>query len=221
MHRAARKAGRRDPRERYAAEALIALVTRAGTIRPVTSRAATSRPVRARPGAWRTPRSGAPSSRTATFRPAGPVLDAEIVVMVDLAAVRRGAVEGDEVCTIPGFGDVPVEVPRRLLDAGGFLTLLLRDGTNVHAVHRIGRRIPAALRTALLVERFLTDGEVRCSVEGCDRTRVEWDHITGLADGGRTERVNLQPLCVTHHRRKSAARSGGTRSGVGPDPPGR
>ena len=188
VYRAARSSGRHDPRERYAAEALVALVTRADA-GPARARG------RAAPAA-RTPAAGAPP------------IAAEIVVMADLAALRRGAVEGDEVCTIPGFGDVPVEVPRRLLDTGGFLTLLLRDGINVLAVHRVGRRIPAALRTALLVERFLTDGEVRCSVEGCDRTRVEWDHITAVADGGRTERVNLQPLCVTHHRQKSATGPG-------------
>ena len=116
--------------------------------------------------------------------------------MVDLAAWRRGAVEGDEICTIAGFGDVPVEAPRRLLGEGGFLTLVLREGTRVHAVHRVGRRIPAALRSALVAEAVLADGEIRCAAPGCDRARVERDHVTPVAEGGATEMTNLQPLCV-------------------------
>ncbi len=187
VQRAARAAGRYDARERYAAEALVTLVTGA-TAGDGSAGAAGS--------------------------------DPELVLMVDLEPLRRGSVEGDEICTIPGFGDVPVEVPRRILESGGFFTAVLREGTRVHAVRRYGRRIPAALRSALVVERVLAGGEVRCAAAGCDRTRVEWDHITPVVSGGATEMANLQPLCVAHHRIKTRAGPGGSRSTpAGPDPP--
>jgi 5-methylcytosine-specific restriction endonuclease McrA len=132
----------------------------------------------------------------------------EVVVMIDLDALRRDRVDGEEVCVIPGFGPVPVEVPRRLLEGNPFLTVVVREGSRVHAVRRFGKRIPADLRTALLVEQVLRNGEVRCAVAGCDRTRVQWDHVRPTAYGGMTEMANLQPLCVAHHAQKTAAETG-------------
>lgn len=145
----------------------------------------------------------------------------EVVVMVDLEALRRIRVKGEEVCVIPGFGPVPVEVPRRLLDGDSFLTAVVREGTRVHAVRRFGKRIPASLRPALLVEQVLSKGEVRCAIAGCDRTRVQWDHVEPIAHGGMTEMANLQPLCVAHHAQKTARQTarGPVTNRNGHDPP--
>ena len=140
VRREARAAGRHASRERYAAEALVRVVT--GAADDGTGGGEAGGEVHEVDGA------GGPAP-VSTGRRAPAAGAGELLLMVDLAAWRRGAVEGDEICTIAGFGDVPVEVPRRLLDEGGFLTLVLREGTRVHAVHRVGRRIPAALRSAL------------------------------------------------------------------------
>ena len=212
--REARAAGRRASRERYAAEALVRVVT--GAADDGTGGGEAGGEVHEVDGA------GGPAP-VSTGRHAPAAGAGELLLMVDLAAWRRGAVEGDEICTIAGFGDVPVEVPRRLLDEGGFLTLVLREGTRVHAVHRVGRRIPAALRSALVAEAVLADGEIRCATPGCDRTRVEWDHVTPVAESGLTEMTNLQPLCIAHHRIKSRAQTplptSKRRARAGPDPP--
>jgi hypothetical protein len=167
VFREAHRAGRRDPIERYAAEALVRVVT------------------------W----DGAPSSRA----------DNGVMVLVSRDALRRGRVEGDELCTVPGFGDVPVEVPRRMLDQDAFLTGLLHDGAQVQLVKRFGRRPSAAVKTALVAQAVLAHGNVVCDVEGCDRTDIEWDHIVPFADGGTTTAGSMTPKCRGHHRTKTIA----------------
>jgi hypothetical protein len=200
IFREARRVGRRDRADRYAAEALVAVVT-----------------------------------GTAASRPVGP----GVVVLVDLPALAHGNVEGDEVCLVPGYGDVPVGVARRLLDDNAFVIGVLRDGTNVLAVKGFGRRFPTAVRTALTVESVLRDGELRCAHPGCDRRIVTWDHVVGVAQGGASVKENGQPLCFEHNndkgirdnhpsaararsgsRRRPATRRRAARRGSrGPDPP--
>jgi hypothetical protein len=158
-----------EPHHRFAADALVGLVTGAAP--------------------------GAPPGR------------ADVVIHVSRDALRRGWVEGDEICTVEGVGDVPVEVARRLLDDDAFLKGVLVDGTEVKRVKHFGRRPSAAVRTALEVEAFLEHGGVRCSVPACDRRAgIEWDHIEPRAHGGPTEIGNLQPLCGHHHGEKTAGR---------------
>ena len=89
--RRADKEGRRESHDRYAAEALVAVVT---------------------------------ASAATASKGSG----AEVITVVSADALRRGWLEGDELCTIPGFGDVPLEVPRRMLDENAFLTGVLYDG---------------------------------------------------------------------------------------------
>ena len=168
VFREAHRAGRRDRLERYAAEALVRVVT------------ATTRPA------------------SATTTAGGGV-----AVVVSYQALRRGHLQGDEVCVVPGFGDVPVEVPTRLLADNAFLTGLLHHGERVIAVKRYGRRPSAAVRDALVVEQVLAHGQVVCSIDGCDRTDIEWDHTIPYADGGPTTPANLAPRCRGHHRAKT------------------
>jgi 5-methylcytosine-specific restriction endonuclease McrA len=123
---------------------------------------------------------------------------ADVHLRVDLAALRRGAVEGDERCEIDG----------------------VRDGTDVKTVTSRKRTVPTPLRTAL-IERDRT-----CAVPGCPNTRyLEIDHDWEFAKGGPTSLENLQLLCAPHHRMKTTL---GFRLVRGPDgtrqwvtPPGR
>jgi hypothetical protein len=167
VFREAHRAGRRDPIERYAAEALVRVV--AGDAKE------------------------------------SPATHGDVMVLVSYEALQRGHVEHGEVSVIPGFGDVPVEVPRRLLDEDAFLTGLLHDGERVQLVRRFGRRPPAAVRAALVAEAVLAHGQVVCDVEGCDRTDIEWDHTVPWAEGGATSPGNLTPKCRGHHRAKTLA----------------
>jgi len=86
----------------------------------------------------------------------------------------------------------------------------------VQRVLHLGRRIPAALRTALELGPPPDFAGVTCSVEGCDRRYgLEWDHRKPLAEGGVTSYENLQaPLCGPHHwdktRREEQARGRGS-----------
>jgi len=144
---------------------------------------------------------------------------ADVHLRVDLAALRRGAVEGDERCEIDGVGAVPIAVARDLL-GDSLLQLVVSDGTDIKTVTSRKRTVPTPLRTAL-IER-----DRGCAVPGCPNTRyLEIDHDWEFAKGGPTSLENLQLLCAPHHRMKTTL---GFRLVRGPDgtrrwvtPPGR
>ena len=106
------------------------------------------------------------------------------LLRVDLEALRRGAVEGDELCEIAGIGPVPVRVARELL-GDAVLKLVITRGVDVLNVTHLGRGPTAAQRVALA---WTSPG---CSVEGCWRTRVEIDH---REDWARTRHTRLDEL---------------------------
>jgi hypothetical protein len=122
---------------------------------------------------------------------------AQVAVRVDAAALRRGFVDGDETCEIPGVGPIPIAVARDLLGDSVF-HLVVTDGTDVRAVTSAKRTIPASLRRALL-ERDRT-----CAVPGCDAAEhLQTDHRWDFAKGGPTELANTCRLCAPHHRMKT------------------
>jgi len=167
---AARRAGVHQPTEAYAADALVALVTGRGLLDG--------------------DRGGGPG--------AGPGPGAMVQVRVDLAALRRGSVADGETCEIPGVGPVPVRTARELL-GDAWVDLVVSDGVDVTTICRVGRSIPAPLRTAL-VER-----DRGCVVPGCDATRgLEIDHWrVDHAAGGPLSMDNLARLCRYHHYLKT------------------
>jgi hypothetical protein len=131
----------------------------------------------------------------------------EVVLHVSYDAVRRGRLESGELCRLESGDDVPLGVARDFLDGGkAFVKGVLVDGTEVRRVRHFGRRIPAAVRTALQTEAMLRDGEVRCAVPGCDRTAgLQWHHVEPHARGGPTSIDNLEPRCPHDHRREHTA----------------
>jgi hypothetical protein len=78
----------------------------------------------------------------------GKAASADLVVVCDLAAWRRGHPHPGEVCHLRGGGPIPVELARRL-GADAFLKAVLHDGVAIHTVAHFGRHLPAELRTAL------------------------------------------------------------------------
>jgi hypothetical protein len=122
---------------------------------------------------------------------------AQVAVRVDAGALRRGHVDGDEVCEIPGVGPIPVAVAKDLLGDSVFHAVVT-DGVDVKAVTSAKRTIPAALR------RALSERDGTCAVPGCNATlRLQIDHCWDFAKDGPTKLANLQRLCPPHHAMKT------------------
>ena len=171
VFRAARREGRRDSFDAYAFDALVALAD--------TARSATDQ----RPG----------TEAQAAPRPNPTHL---ALLRVDVEALRRGAVEGDECCEITGVGPLPVQVARGLL-GDSILKLVITRGVDVANVTHLGRGPTAAQRIALLWSA------PRCTVADCHRTRVEIDHRIPWAQTRHTRLDELDPLCTHHHDLKT------------------
>jgi hypothetical protein len=119
-----------------------------------------------------------------------------MLLRVDLEALKRGTVEGDELCEIPGVGPVAVSAARELLGES-LLKLIVTRGVDVVNVTHLGRGPTEAQKIALLFQQPI------CIVEGCYRTRVEFDHRTPWTLVRNTRLDNLDPPCAHHHRLKT------------------
>lgn len=128
----------------------------------------------------------------------GAALSPRMLLRVDVEALLRGHTESDEVCAIPGVGDVPVAAARRLLP-DSVLAVVITRGVDVTTVATIGRAVPAAVDLALRWR------DPCCVVPGCERTvRLERDHWrVAYVDGGDTSLDNLARLCRMHHQQKT------------------
>jgi hypothetical protein len=154
---------------------------------------------------------------------------ADLVIVCDLEAYRRGRALDGEACHIVGGGPIPVSLAQEL-GRDAFLKAVLHDGTELHTIAHFGRKTSALLRSALMLGAPpLFDG-IKCSVPGCERRYyLEQDHIDPVANDGLTSFTNLRPLCWPHHQMKTeqdrkAGLLGGKRRkrgqrARGPDPP--
>src|SRR5205823_11149148 len=112
---------------------------------------------------------------------AGPKIRHLAALRIDVEALARGAVEGDETCEIGGLGPVPVSVARDLLGES-ILKLVITKGVAVRNVTHLGRGATAAQRVALLWE------QPTCERLGCGRrARLEIDHRDDYAKVRKTE----------------------------------
>jgi hypothetical protein len=128
---------------------------------------------------------------------------ADVVVVVDLRALRRGTVEGDEVCHVIGGGPIPVSVARDFLE-DGFIKAVVHDGVQIHSIAHLGRYKKAELRTALALGAAPAFEGVPCVEPGCDRRYgLEWDHIDPVANDGPTAYDNFAARCRPHHKAKT------------------
>jgi hypothetical protein len=146
---------------------------------------------------------------------------ADLVLVCDLQAYRRGHAHEGEPCHIVGGGPIPVSLARRL-GQDAFLKAVLHDGVKIDTVAHFGRKIPAVLRTALDLGSPPTFDGVTCRAAGCDRRyHLQQDHINPIANGAQTRYANFQPLCWVHHQMKTEAdrRAGLLSRPTGHDPP--
>ena len=124
---------------------------------------------------------------------------ADLVIVCDLEAYRRGHALDGETCHIVGGGPIPVSVAQEL-GRDAFLKAVLHNGTELHTIAHFGRKTSAVLRTALTLGAPPHFDGIKCSVPGCDRRYyLEQDHIDPVANGGLTALANMRPLCWLHH----------------------
>ena len=139
------------------------------------------------------------------------------LLRVDIEALHRGHVEGDELCEITGVGPIPLARATELLGEAT-LKLLITRGVDVLNVTSLGRGPTAAMRYALAW------ASPTCTVEGCTRTHTESDHRLDYATTGHTRLAELDPLCDGHHNLKThngwaLVHGHGKRALVPPDDP--
>ena len=133
----------------------------------------------------------------------GSATSADLVIVCDLSAYRRGHAHPGEACQLVGGGPIPVGLAR-VLGADAFVKAVLHDGVAVHTVAHFGRHIQAELRTALELGSPPGFDGVSCAEAGCERRyHLEWDHVDPVANGGATSFDNLKPRCWPHHRQKT------------------
>jgi hypothetical protein len=133
----------------------------------------------------------------------GKAHQADLVIVCDLRAYRRGKAEAGESCHIIGGGPIPVALAQEL-GKDAFLKAVLHDGESIHTIAHFGRRYPAVLRTALMLGAPPDFTGPVCSEPGCDREyHLERDHIDPCANGGLTSYENLGTPCWPHHRHKT------------------
>lgn len=117
-------------------------------------------------------------------------------IRVDATALERGRLEPGETCEVDGLGPISVTGAKQSIK-NSFVAVIEREGVDVRRVVRLGRSIPAAVRTAL----WERDGG-RCVICG-SRRGLEIDHIYGYAITRRTTLDELVLLCRYHHRKKT------------------
>jgi hypothetical protein len=124
--------------------------------------------------------------------------DATVVYHVSLEAFRRGSLQSDDLCEVPGVGAVPLAVVEDVL-GDATAKLVIHDGVDVRTVCHLGRTVPAHVDTALEAR------DRTCVVPGCDVSlSLEVDHWKiPYAKGGPTELWNLARLCRFHHQLKT------------------
>jgi Domain of unknown function (DUF222) len=118
------------------------------------------------------------------------------LLRLDVEALRRGVVEGQELCEIAGVGPIPVTVARELLGEA-IVKLVITRGVDVLNVTHLGRAPTAAQRAAVLWRN------PSCTVQGCSRTGFEFDHRDPWANTHHTRLDELDPLCKFHHDQKT------------------
>jgi HNH endonuclease len=126
---------------------------------------------------------------------------AEVVIVCDVDAWRRGHAHQGEPCHLIGGGPIPVDVAKEL-SKDAFFKAVLHDGVAISTVKHFGRHLPAELRTALDLGPAPTFTGRRCADCG-RRYGLEYDHVVPVASGGPTAFDNLVARCWVDHRAKT------------------
>lgn len=187
VFRSARCEGRHEPRDAYAFDALLELARRAR-----------SRTGGAEPAADPPDHDDVGTAAGRSRRRAAPPNPSFLALLrVDVDALVRGRIDGDELCDIAGVGAVPVRVARNCLSEA-ILKLVITRGIDVVNVTHLGRGPTAAQRIALLWT------SPRCTNSRCSHTlQIQHDHRKPWAEVHETTIDNLDRLCGPCHKLKT------------------
>lgn len=123
--------------------------------------------------------------------------DAEVIVLVDEAALRRGHADPGETGEIAGLGPVSVAAASEVF-GDALLSIVITSAVDVHSVVPTTRTINEVLQTAMLATGW------RCSTASCPNVRrLQRDHVRALCNGGWTALRRLDLKCVRCHREKT------------------
>jgi len=193
----ARRQGRRENHEAYAADALLDMLT-AKKATPATDAPAPDGPV---PLGFDTTDGDTTDgevtgSGSTTCEAKRPVLP-EVVVMVDGIALKRGYLSVGERCEIVGVGPVDVDWVKKLLPEA-IVHALVHNGVDITTYASATRSVHKAVRMAVKTR------DCWCVVPGCFRARrTQQDHRWDFAEGGPGSVDNLNLLCEFHHNQKT------------------
>jgi hypothetical protein len=119
------------------------------------------------------------------------------LLRIDVEALVRGRVQGDELCEITGVGAASVQRARELLSES-ILKIVITRGVDVVHVTHLGRGPTVAQRIALLWT------SPWCTNARCVHTlALQHDHRTPWTEVHETKLDNLDRLCPPCHRRKT------------------
>jgi hypothetical protein len=118
------------------------------------------------------------------------------ILHLDVEALRRGHVEGDELCEIAGLGQIPIRTAINMLSEST-LHLILTNGVDVANVTYLGRGVNAAQKVALDWTQHL------CSNSKCTGNWLQDDHRDDYAGNRQTRLDNIDRLCPHCHRLKT------------------
>jgi Domain of unknown function (DUF222)/HNH endonuclease len=142
---------------------------------------------------------------------------AELVIVCDLFAWRRGHAHPGEVCHVIDGGPLPVDLAKELA-RDAFLDAVLHDGVRIHTVKRFGRYQPVELRTALDLGPVPEFTGRQCTDCG-RRWGLEYDHVDPIANKGPTSYANIQARCwPCHHDKTDRDRQAGLLGAHAPHP---
>lgn len=202
LFHAARRAGRREPPEAYALDALVTLAREAASDEASPVNVAAESP--AKPERKRR-RRGAPAT---------------ILCRVDWDAFLAGAARDGETCELAGYGPVAMSVVHDLLEtANPFIAAILTRGKEVVGVAHLGRR-PNAYQCSALQWLYPS-----CAAAGCvDQMHLENDHREDWAKTHFTAFDLMDRMCRFHHWLKThegwaLVEGTGKRDFVPPDDP--
>lgn len=126
---------------------------------------------------------------------------AELVIVCDLFAYRRGHVHNGESCHVIDGAPVPVEIARELT-RDAFVKAVLHDGVEIQRIKHFGRHLPAELKTALDLGPVPAFSGRECADCG-RRYGLEYDHVDPVAHQGPTSYENVEARCYADHLAKT------------------
>lgn len=174
----ANRQGRREPNDRYRAEALLAMGRAAGPVASITDPADQLLEDEA-------------SSTTKQKLPA------MVVAVIDHEVFQRGYALPGERHYIEGIGPVPVAHLEELM-RDAFIAAVVMKGTDPRRVVHMGRH-PTALQKTVLHVR-----DPECVIPGCEQDQhLEIDHIPEFEKTRHTTLSELARECAHHHDQRT------------------